>query len=499
LIDARDEEGIKNWVKNIKDSFVFPDTVEIIKQAKFFVFEQERIREEERLRKVEEERKRQEEKRRRQEEERREEEEKKRKEEEQRRKEEKERIQREKEEAQRRIREREAEARRLLLEEEDRIAREAAQRAAEEAERQRILQEQLAIAAADDKNRILEQEKRRASIERKEVEAEEKRRAEENAKRIAEEQERIRLEQEELARLEEERLKLLEPPPPPPVFGDDDMPPPPPVPGEDDMPPPPPGHFHDFPPPPPGENDEDLPPPPPGGFELPPPPPPELDTILDDGEQVSLASQKRNLRQIAADSAARKAEKAEALRREKEELEMKRSQGRTFSTFMHADFPSLADLEKAKESRMKKPGGKKKGAAVMTPEEEKTLLDLRRALIDLDRPRIETFLLKARSLNMVENQELLQAREICYGMSEAKFMDLKVSRAMKKQQMIKLKNLVSESARLGLDSETIKVAKQYISSRLEESKDSNQQQNRFRDYSTAFQSLRVLFFVLSDP
>lgn len=125
-------------------------------------------------------------------------------------------------------------------------------------------------------------------------------------------------------------------------------------------------------------------------------------------------------------------------------------------------------------------------------DERKILENLKSALRDLDREKMAKFLAKATDMGIGDCKEIIQARELCYGISELQFLDLKIQKALKKKQTVRLKSLLVEANKSGLDSLNFNLARQFISQKLEESRIKISKSGNIRDYSLTFNHYRDL-------
>jgi myosin-5 len=426
-VNSKSEEGVTEEIATITQKRLQNELKDEVQFAKDFLqaeAERKRREEEERRRKEEEERRRKEEEERlrREEEERkrREEEERKRKEEEERRKreeeerrkkeeEERERARKEKEEAERKAREaaeaaaKAAEDAKKKLEEaarleavaeaeKKRILEEAAKakKAAEEAEAARLAAEKQAQeqAAAEDARRkaVLEEEERR----KKEEELERQRRDAEEAQRRkkADEEEaerRRKFEEDERARKAAEDAAAA----------------------EEDVPPPPPPDVSQI-----GVIAEDE-------EGAPPPPPPTDEGAFDD----FFAS---------PETGGKVGEK----KKHKQQLKDAIKQG---------DLNALENLLQTAEGTMKASKTMKLGRALADKIKKGKLvmIELKKAVDDLDRAKMKQLLEEARELDLEVEETILAARKYCYGMLDSDFRSLQFKKAMEKKDVEGLKSLIA--------------------------------------------------------
>lgn len=122
-------------------------------------------------------------------------------------------------------------------------------------------------------------------------------------------------------------------------------------------------------------------------------------------------------------------------------------------------------------------------------------LNLKKAVEDLDRPRMKELLEEAREVDMEVDDVILQARKLCYGMLDVDFRSLQFKRAMEKKDLDKLKSLISLCQEMGSNEEDVTKAKSFLtataiprakSASVFKTEDS-------QDLTQTFQSLRGLY------
>lgn len=129
---------------------------------------------------------------------------------------------------------------------------------------------------------------------------------------------------------------------------------------------------------------------------------------------------------------------------------------------------------------------------INNPQEETALIhDLRIAIAELDREQMGFLLNRARKINASECKEIMRAKELCYGISDAQFVDLKLQQALNSKQTMRIKGLLAEANKAGLNSMNFNLAKQFISQKLDEARERIEKIGSFRDYSHKMSQYRV--------
>jgi hypothetical protein len=73
------------------------------------------------------------------------------------------------------------------------------------------------------------------------------------------------------------------------------------------------------------------------------------------------------------------------------------------------------------------------------------LMNLRKAITDLDRPRMKELLEQARDLELDVDDTILEARKLCFGILDSDFRSLQFKKAIEQKDIEQLKNLISVS------------------------------------------------------
>lgn len=130
-------------------------------------------------------------------------------------------------------------------------------------------------------------------------------------------------------------------------------------------------------------------------------------------------------------------------------------------------------------------------------EEARIVLELRKAIYHLDKDLMEKYLIQAQKLNISEGKEIVQASELCYGMSDLQFLDFKLGKAYQAKHIVKMKNLLAQAEKAGIVSMNYNLARQYLTQKFEESKDRVTTSGVIRDYSNNIQYYKNLHSIIS--